>query len=93
MLFCIFFQHLVSNVLIRGEAIRTELISPSIFAVPSFPQVLKEIDSQHVKELFLACHTRCEEIHGIWLVSPVPAEFMALSIKLSERVTVTDCKW
>lgn len=38
-----FFHHLVSNMLIRGEAIRTKLIYPSIFAVPSFPQMLKEI--------------------------------------------------
>lgn len=39
-----FFQHLASNMLIRGEAIRRKSIYPSIFAVPSFPQMLKEIN-------------------------------------------------
>lgn len=47
-----FFQHLVFNMLIRGETIRTKLIYPSILAVPSFPQMLKEIDKVSVSKSY-----------------------------------------
>lgn len=91
-----FSHHLVSNMLIRMETIRAKLIYPSVFVVHASPNCWKkkkrQILSQRVKELFLACHKRCEEIHVIWLVSSVTTEVMALRIKLSERVTVSNYK-
>lgn len=38
-----FFQHLVSNILIRLEAIRTKLIYPSIFDVQAFPKCWRKL--------------------------------------------------
>lgn len=88
-----FFQHLVSNMLIRGEAIRTKLITHLYLLFRAFPKCWRKLTKSACQRAVSSCHTRCEEIHGIWLVSPVPTQFMTLSIKLSERVTVSDCKW